>query len=546
MISWLRQLFRNSPARGHRPTSRRVRLALENLEDRQVMSVTYWGGNVLPNVKVQGLYVGDQWSSNATLAGQLNYLDGFLNNVVNSRYMDMLNNAGYGVGRGSAVGGVISFANLPAGSTLEDSTLQSWLGYYVDHGNVQAADANTLYVCFVEPNVIVHSSDGTSVSNFRGYHTAFASPNGNVVRYAVIAYPRGSVNNGSVSFLSDLDSITKTTSHEIAEAVTDPDIGYGTWGWYDNTVGGEIGDIKNDQVVRLNGYAVQRVIDRNDLNMTPAGATSDRQVTFILDNNGNLWENSSAGLTFLSSNVASLSNQSIDLQGHAMVDIVVQGGYAWEYHDTTGWTYLGNNVASAVSGQGVSYLLYNGGTVYKYDDLAGGFVFIDSGAVQIDAGTDRYGVNTVGIVYSWGNAWEYSDTSGWHFVSSGVKSISVGQQGIASFLTTAGSAYWYGEVYGGTSYLTSGVTQVSTGVDANGRYVIDVVYTGGNASEYRYGYNYLTRRFGYSWHSLDYNVRSLSKSRNGTIDTVSNANNAWEFDPSGNYVLLMSNALAAG
>jgi hypothetical protein len=544
MKTWLRQLFTSKSPGKQKPAPRRTRLELEGLEERQLMSVTYWGGAVLPNVKVQGLYVGDQWSSNATLSGQFNYLDGFLNNIVNSRYMDALTNAGYGVGRGSAAGGIISYANLPDGSTLEDSTLQSWLGYYVDHGNVQAADANTLYVCFVEPNVIVHTSFGNSVNNFRGYHTAFTSPNGSTVRYAVLAYPRGTVNNAGVSFLSDIDSITKSASHEIAEAVTDPDIDYGTKGWYDNVVGGEIGDIKNDQVVRLNGYAVQRVIDKNDLNMTPTGAAADRQVTFVLQSDGSLLENSSAGLSYLRGGIASLSDQSIDLQGHAMVDVVTTDGSALEYHDTGVWTYMASNIASAKAGQGVSYLLDNNGYVYKYDDLSGGTLFLDSGAVQIDAGTDQYGVTTVGIVHSWGDATEYSDTSGSHFIAPGVQSISVGQGGIASFVTTSGDAYWYGEAYGGTSFLISGVRQVTTGVDASGHYEIEAVFNDNTASEYRWGYQ--NHHFGHAWHAKDYNVQSISKSRNGIVDTVSWASNAWEFDTSGNYTLLTTNAVAAG
>jgi len=158
--------------------------------------------------------------------------------------------------------------------------MRSWLRGYIANHTLQSVDANRLYVLFVEPNVAVQDQNGTtSVGNFRGYHTAFVDPAGDVVRYAVVTYPRGTVNNPAVSFLSDIDSITKTASHEIAEAVTDPDIGYSTKGWYDNTVGGEIGDIKNDQVVRLNGYAVQRVIDMNDLNMTPGGAQADRAGT---------------------------------------------------------------------------------------------------------------------------------------------------------------------------------------------------------------------------------------------------------------------------
>jgi hypothetical protein len=514
---------------------RRIRLQLEGLEDRLVRSVTYFGGNLLPHVEVQGLYVGDQWSSNPTLYNQTGYLEGFLGSVVNSSYMDALTNAGYGVGRGSSSAGRISLANLPAGSTLTDGTMRAWLSAYISDHTLQPVDANRLYVLFVEPNVIVKDDGGATSSSFRGYHTAFAGPGG-TVRYAVIAYPRGTVNNASVSFLSDIDSITKTASHEIAEAATDPDIGYSTKGWYDANFDGEIGDINNDQVARLNGFAIQRVIEKNDQNMTPAGARADRQVNFVLMNNSDLWEYGPGGWTYLTTNVTSISDQSIDLQGHTMVDVIVSGGSAWEYHDGTGWTYLWNGAVSAKAGQGESFLLFGDGSLWEFKDKDGSWWHLDDNVASIDAGTDRYGVNAVAEVMPWGTAWEWSDTTGWHFIASGVQSVSMGQQGIATFVTTGGDAFWYGEAYGGTSYLSSGVLLSVTGVDQAGNYMIDLVYSNGDNWEYRGDRG---------WNFVDWNVRSLSKAVAGNSVHVSNADNAWFFDNNDNYFLLTSDAAQA-
>ena len=50
--------------------------------------------------------------------------------------------------------------------------------------------------------------------------------------------------------------------------------------------------------------------------------------------------------------------------------------------------------------------------------------YVYSWGTQIDAGTDVQGVNTVDIVFTWGEAWEHSDESGWHFIASDVQSIS--------------------------------------------------------------------------------------------------------------------------
>jgi hypothetical protein len=96
-----------------------------------------------------------------------------------------------------------------------------------------------------------------------------------------------------------------------------------------------------------------------------------------------------------------------------------------------------------------------------------------------------------------------------------------------------GDAYWWSEASGEFIYLDSGVMQVTTGFDRNGNSIIDLLYSNGIVDEYRDGLG---------WSFLDYNVRSLSKSRAGIVDTVSNADNAWEFDDSGNSVLLMSSA----
>ena len=75
--------------------------------------------------------------------------------------------------------------------------------------------------------------------------------------------------------------MTAVTSHELAEAVTDPDVNSnvnnGRLGWFDPQRG-EIGDVEENNpnaFVRLNGYLVQEVADRNDqlLSIFPAPPT---------------------------------------------------------------------------------------------------------------------------------------------------------------------------------------------------------------------------------------------------------------------------------
>src|SRR5439155_18924175 len=95
------QTIRTRAPRPNRP-------ALESLEGRQLMTVTYHGGAVLPHVEVQGLYLGSDWLNNSSYNQQTGALDGFLGNVVNSSYTDTLTNAGYGTGRGTSSPGIIA------------------------------------------------------------------------------------------------------------------------------------------------------------------------------------------------------------------------------------------------------------------------------------------------------------------------------------------------------------------------------------------------------------------------------------------------------
>jgi hypothetical protein len=499
------------------------------------MTVTYHGGALLPHVEVQALYYGSDWFNNPAYYKQTGYLEGYLNNIVHGSYMDMLNQAGYGVGRGSFDAGKISLTNVNKSLYLTDGQLRSTLQADISNGILKSPDSNRLYVIFVEDNVAVSAGGDTSQNDFLGYHSAFAGTDayGNPadIHYAVIAYPGGSVGNASIPWLSATGQLTEVSSHELAEAVTDPNVGYKTGGWYSGGNTGEIGDLSNAQTVYLNGYAVQRIADRNEQAMTPAGATARTQESFVLAINGNLYKFTSSGSTFVASGIASVSDQSIDDEGHVMVDVVTTGGLAYEYHEGSNWTYLGSGAKSAKAGQGVSYVLFSNGDMYEYDDLTLHSTLIDSSVTSIDAGTDRLGVNMVDVIMTGGAAWERSNSSGWHFLASGVKSVSAGQRGISDYVTSVGNAYSFNEATNVTSFLGSNVAAVTSGTDPFGNYMIDLLYNGGNLWEYRVGSG---------WTFLDGSVKSIAKGHNGYVDMVFTWGEAWGHDST--WHLLTSNA----
>ena len=260
------------------PKKRGRQLAVEMLEARQVLAVTFHGGVVLPKVEAQGVYYGSDWKTNAAAVTQKTAIDNYVKYIVNSPYMDMLHNAGYGVSRGTSDPGAVLNKTLDKTKFVTDLQIQHDLQTMVTSGTLKTPDANRLYVVFVEPGVsIKDTSDGsTSINDFFGYHGAFAGKTkaGASIdfHYAVIAYPSG--RNGSAAaqgYNSNRDYLTSVSSHEIAESVTDPNVGYSDIAWYDDANNGEIGDIVSGDVV-LNGYCLQREANKSAKPMSPVGS----------------------------------------------------------------------------------------------------------------------------------------------------------------------------------------------------------------------------------------------------------------------------------
>ncbi len=272
-MSWFMRHFgkRSSVAAvSRRP--RHARPRIEALEDRQVPTVSFFGGNLLSQVQAQALYLGNEFSS-AAASTEPATLDAFLKDVTGGAYLQALQRAGYNVGPGSAVAGGVDPTALTVGSTISDALIRTRLQADVTSGLLQAPNANTLYVVYVEPDVAVNlgNGQGTTKQGILGYHTAFVGANGAPIRYAVVVSPRGAAGNSVLpEATTAIDQLTAVTSHELAEAVTDPDINSnvnnGRLGWFDPRRG-EIGDIEENNpsaFVRLDGHLVQEVADRND------------------------------------------------------------------------------------------------------------------------------------------------------------------------------------------------------------------------------------------------------------------------------------------
>jgi hypothetical protein len=212
-------------------------------------TLTYRGGPLLTAVQAVGVFWGAAWND-APQRATADQLTAFLKFVVASAYVDQL--AEYDtpkakIGRGS-LGATATITDPAPGTSVADAGLQKMLEQQIAAKALPPATANTLYIVFLPPGVSVVLDRQRSCDVFCGYHDRSA----NGVSYAVVPSPDCA---GCLAGLKPLDALTSVCSHEIAEAITDPEPGTG---WYDDAAG-EIGDVCAWQNKRLGDYLVQKL-----------------------------------------------------------------------------------------------------------------------------------------------------------------------------------------------------------------------------------------------------------------------------------------------
>jgi hypothetical protein len=195
---------------------------------------TYHGGPLLQHARVATLFWGPDESD---VPGYFNRF--FQALFADGRYMANLSqySAGaYRIGNGQLVATDTDSAPPPVRVT--DAQIQVEIGAEILAGKLPAPQADSLYVVFIPPKVLVADPDGIeSLHNFSGYHT-YCEAGG--FAYAVV-------------LSESRDEMTTIASHELAEAVTDPrSDSWATVGWIDDRLG-EIGDIPQ------NLYAAGRI-----------------------------------------------------------------------------------------------------------------------------------------------------------------------------------------------------------------------------------------------------------------------------------------------
>jgi hypothetical protein len=218
----------------------------------------YYGGPVLPNVKIFAVY----WGASTAFQTHLN---DFYGSITSSAYFDWLteyNTPTQTIGHGSFLGSKVITPSV-TGTRLKDAQIQAEINAQIDAGNLPEPDGvNTLYMLHFPPRISITAPDGSSQScvQFCAYHGTFKRGE-KLVFYGIHPDLAQSGCSGGCGMGSAQDNTTSVASHELVEAVTDAAVGLATefgppLAWY-NEQKGEIGDICNGRQGRVAGFTVQ-------------------------------------------------------------------------------------------------------------------------------------------------------------------------------------------------------------------------------------------------------------------------------------------------
>jgi hypothetical protein len=260
-------------------------------QPRATKTAEYFGGPIVPNAKVYVTFWGDEANINSSITASRGGIADFFTGVLNSNFVDWLNEystniptdagsnrgkAGTGqfIGRGN-VAGTRTLTNIPRGNVTDDQ-IQATLDRAFGDGTLPEPDENTLYAIYFPPGVTITQGGAPSCLAFGAYHnntTETTRPNA----FYLVMPDCGDSFRG----------VTLVTSHELAEAITDPLPAPGAnpdfpQAWNDSG-GNEVGDLcegtSGTVSTSLGSFTVQGIWDERSGRCT---ALPTRQKDFRL------------------------------------------------------------------------------------------------------------------------------------------------------------------------------------------------------------------------------------------------------------------------
>ncbi len=205
-------------------------------------------GAVIQFVRAYLIFWGSAWTSNPPPTPTVAQVTDAVNRILSGGYLTGLSQY-RGIGQGYLLGSTTVTTSNPPNS-FTDAQVSTFIKGLVSANTIPNIDTDnqTLYIVFMPKGI-----NSTNV-NFTGEHTYYTDGNNKRVRFAWIT------NNGTLSEVSII------TSHEIAEAMTDPE-GSAILGDAGTCSGGgwcEIGDVCEGTDGTVNGASVQSLWSQRD------------------------------------------------------------------------------------------------------------------------------------------------------------------------------------------------------------------------------------------------------------------------------------------
>lgn len=153
----------------------------------------------------------------------------------------------YGVSNVSHLGGVYSDVTNPPAGEVTESQIQAEILKAQAAMGWSGGITHNFFVMTAPGAIPCAAFGGCAYTDFCGYHWTMSDRAGAETPYAVIPYPEPACDYAVTGAASDpnlvpgSDAAINIISHELFEAVTDPGVGVGDYGWYD-AAGYEIAD----------------------------------------------------------------------------------------------------------------------------------------------------------------------------------------------------------------------------------------------------------------------------------------------------------------
>ena len=406
------------------------------------------GGPVISNVKVVAVLWGTK--VDATVSSKIG---DFYSRITNSAYLDWLKEyktATQTIGRGTLAGKYTITPGHTA-TSITDADIQAELVTQIDNGILPVQDANTLYMVHLPPGVVVTAGTKKSCVDLCAYHSAAditARSGTRHLRYAVM--PDFGAGSGC-DYGCGVDGVTfnnytTATTHELVEAVTDPDPRNG----WDDPNFDEIGDICNQEQQTVVAGGATYVVSRQWSNSANACVVSN-PLTFSQPAAGCAKEIAAGKSPYV---------LGCDTDSHGDYHVYSWNGSAW-----TPENGYGKHIA--VSPEGTPWIIDYRGNVKYYNKYTGSFLDVGAQgcATSIGVGPNNAAwIIGCGINGSGGNG-IYKLTGGvvtgtWEPQGGAATQISVSPAGTPWVINAFGDVY----AWSGSAFAPLGVPACATGV----------------------------------------------------------------------------------